>query len=125
MSSSPIRTQGQSPMLPGTVTVGDMIFTSGLVAPAAFSAIGTGETVAPEVQIADTLQLLATTLDEAGTTLQRVVRLEAFLSSADLTPIWNRHFQELWPVPGPARITLVARFTSPVIHFEVQAIAAR
>jgi len=76
-------------------------------------------------QIAETLALLRSTLEEAGVSIDRVVRIDAYLSDADLVPVWNELYLEVWPEPGPARITLVAGFVAPQIHFELMATAVR
>jgi 2-iminobutanoate/2-iminopropanoate deaminase len=123
MSEPLLRTPGQSPLLPGTVTAGGFVFTSGLVSPTAFASMSTGQEVEAETQIAEALDLLRINLETAGTSLDRAVRIEAFLSSSSLLPAWNAQFEMVWPTPGPARTTLVVAFTSPVIHFELQAIA--
>jgi len=125
MTMQIIRTPGQSPMLPGTVSVGDLVWTSGLVSPSALAAVASGADVPARQQISETLALLRSTLDEAGVSVDRVVRVEAFLSAAELVPLWNELYLEVWPRPGPARITLVAGFVSPAIHFELIATAAR
>jgi hypothetical protein len=51
--------------------------------------------------------------------------VDAYVSDADSVPVWNELYLEVWPEPGPARITLVAGFVSPVIHFELMATAVR
>lgn len=112
-------------MLPGSLSVGALVWTSGLVSPSALAAVVTGAEVPARQQISETLALLRSTLDGAGVSLDRVVRIEAFVSAADLVPLWNELYVEVWPEPGPARITLVAGFVSPVIHFELMATAAR
>lgn len=125
MNQQIVRTPGQSAMLPGTVSVGDLVWTSGLVSPSALAAISTGVEVPARQQISETLALLGSTLDEAGVSLDRVVRIDAYLSDAALVPLWNELYVQVWPEPGPARITLVAGFVSPVIHFELMATAIR
>jgi 2-iminobutanoate/2-iminopropanoate deaminase len=119
------RTPGQSAMLPGSVSAGDLVWTSGLVSPSALAAIATGDDVPARQQIRETLALLRSTLDEAGVSIDRVVRIDAYVSGADLVPVWNELYVEVWPEPGPARITLVVGFVSPVIHFELMATAVR
>jgi 2-iminobutanoate/2-iminopropanoate deaminase len=119
------RTTGQSAMLPGTVSVGDLVWTSGLVSPSALAAVATGAEVPARQQIIETLALLRTTLDEAGVSADRVVRIDAYVSDAGLVPVWNELYVQVWPEPGPARITLVAGFVSPAIHFELMATAVR
>lgn len=119
------RTPGQSPILPGTVSAHGFVFTSGLVAPAAFAAIQTGEQVPAQQQIVDAVATLRTTLADAGAGVEDVVKVTAYLSSAELVPAWNEAFLGVWPGGGPARTTLVVGFTSPVIHVELEAVAAR
>ncbi len=119
-----VRTPGQSAMLPGAVRAGAILYTSGIVAPSAFAAIRTGAKIPAEQQIGEALEFLVQTLRGAGAEPKNVLKVEAFLSSADLMTEWNSRYLEVWPMPGPARTTLIASFTSPVIHFEVQAIAA-
>ncbi|MBO0871845.1 MAG: RidA family protein [Pseudonocardia sp.] len=119
-----IRTPGQSPMLPGTVTANGFVFTSGLISPAALRAMADGGDVPAHQQIREAVNVLRTTLAEAGAGLADVVKLSAFLSSEGLFGAWNEVFLSVWPEPGPARTTLVAAFTSPVVHFELEAVAA-
>ncbi|WP_214401660.1 RidA family protein [Pseudonocardia lacus] len=122
--STLLRTPGQSPMLPGTVTAGGLVFTSGLIAPTAFAAMPTGAEVPAGQQITEVVELLRGTLADAGVDTSRVVKLNAYLSSAELFGAWNEAFRSVWPEPGPARTTLVAVFASPVVHIELEAIAA-
>jgi 2-iminobutanoate/2-iminopropanoate deaminase len=119
-----IRTPGQSPMLPATVTANGFVFTSGLISPAAFTAMTDGGSVPANQQIREAVNVLKATLAEAGADVADVVKLNAYLSSAELFGAWNEVFLSVWPEPGPARTTLVAAFTSPVVHFELEAIAA-
>jgi 2-iminobutanoate/2-iminopropanoate deaminase len=119
------RTAGQSPILPGTVSANGFVFTSGLISPAAFAAIPTGAQVPAEQQIVDTVATLRETLAAAGVGVEDVVKISAFLSSADLVAAWNEAFLSVWPEGGPARTTLVVGFVSPVVHFELEAVAAR
>ncbi|GAA4559346.1 RidA family protein [Pseudonocardia xishanensis] len=118
------RTVGQSPILPGTVSANGLVFTSGLIAPAAFAAITSGAVVPASRQIVDTVATLRATLAAAGVGVEDVVKVNAYLSSADLTADWNDAFLGVWPGGGPARTTLVVGFTSPAVHFELEAVAA-
>lgn len=119
-----IRTPGQSPMLPATVTANGFVFTSGLIAPAALKAMSDGGTVPADQQVREAVELLKATLAEAGADVADIVKLNAYLSSAELFSSWNEVFLSVWPTPGPARTTLVAAFVSPVVHFELDAVAA-
>jgi 2-iminobutanoate/2-iminopropanoate deaminase len=119
-----IRTPGQSPVLPGSVTANGFVFTSGLISPAALTAMTDGGDVPADQQIREAMNVLETTLAEAGAGLADVVKLNAYLSSEGLFGAWNEVFLSVWPKPGPSRTTLVAAFTSPVVHFELEAVAA-
>ncbi|GAA5149334.1 hypothetical protein GCM10023321_13020 [Pseudonocardia eucalypti] len=119
-----IRTPGQSPMLPATVTANGFVFTSGLISPSALTAMTDGGTVPADQQIREAVRVLEATLAEAGAEVADVVKLTAYLSSARLFGPWNEVFLSVWPEPGPARTTLVAAFVSPVVHVELEAVAA-
>lgn len=119
-----IRTPGQSPMLPGSVTANGLVFTSGLISPAAVKAMTDGGDVPADRQIREAVGVLEATLAAAGAGLADVVKLTAYLSSEGLFGAWNEVFLSAWPEPGPARTTLVAAFVSPVVHFELEAVAA-
>jgi enamine deaminase RidA (YjgF/YER057c/UK114 family) len=118
-----LRTSGQSGMLPGSVSAGGIIFTSGIVAASALASIGTERRIPVADQISGAIAALLEVLADAGSDTAHVLRIEAFLASADDLPTWNAAFLDLWPTPGPARTTLIAGFTSPAIAFELQATA--
>ena len=114
-----LRTAGQSPLLPGAVRAGTLVYTSGIVAPTALG--GTAPPFAEQAMEAMTALLAA--LAEAGTTPADVVKLEAFLADpADFTA-WNEVFVGVWPEPGPARTTLITGFAAPGVLIELQAVA--
>ncbi len=114
-----LRTPGQSPMLPGAVRAGNLVYTSGIVAGAALG----GDPVAFAAQAAEAMTTLLTSLADAGAGPEHVVKLEAFLASADDFAAWNAEFLKVWPEPGPARTTLLAGFAMPGILIELQAVA--
>lgn len=111
-------------MLPGSVTANGLVFTSGLISPTALRAMSDGGDVPADQQIREAVNVLKTTLAEGGASLADVVKLNAYLSSEGLFGAWNEVFLSVWPEPGPARTTLVAAFASPVVHFELEAVAA-
>lgn len=117
-----VRTTGQLPALPGAVVAGGLIFTSGVVSPTVLA--GLNSEVAVSQQISEMLAELLRILADAGAGPGDVVRIEAFLASADDFPEWNRQYAEIWPVPGPARTTLVTGFARSDLLAEVQAVAA-
>ena len=124
MNEPIVRTAGQSPLFAGTTSVGDLVWTSGLVSPSALAA-AEGEEIPGDVQIREAMDLLRVTLTAAGVGVDRVVKVEAFLSSPHLFTAWNEQFTAMWPAPGPARITLVVDFVVPMIDFEIQVTAVR
>jgi enamine deaminase RidA (YjgF/YER057c/UK114 family) len=123
MSMQLVRTPGPVSWLPGSVTAGGLVFTSGMVSPSAFERPD-GDPVPAKQQIVEALRELESTLTEAGTTLARMVKIEAFVAAEDMMDAWNEEFLKRWPVPGPARTTLIARFARAGISFEVQGVAA-
>lgn len=118
-----VRTAGQASMLPGAVRAGALVYTSGIISPSAFAALGTGETVAVEQQTAEAFEALLGALADAGAQPQHVVKLEVFLSSSDSFDALNREFLKIWPDPGPARTTVIVELADPSILIEVQAVA--
>lgn len=121
------RVPGQSPLIPGAVRAGGLVFTSGLVSPSAFSRFGVEASTTPipfEVQAREVLDVLLDVLDQGGASALSVVKLECFLSDACNFSAWNDAFQRIWPEPGPARTTLIVQFATKAIDIEVQAVAA-
>ncbi len=114
-----LRTPGQAGFLPGAVRVGAMVFTSGIVAPDAL----TRASVPIEAQTEGALRALLASLADAGAGRDDVVKLEAYLASAEDFAAWNAAFLSIWPEPGPARTTLVLGFSVPGILIELQAVA--
>lgn len=115
-----VRTPGQSPMLPGAVRAGGLVYTSGVVAPQVLA----GEATPFGEQAAAAMRMLLSVLADAGAAPADVVKLEAFLAEgADLAE-WNAVFLGVWPEPGPARTTLVSAFAAPGVLIELQAVAA-
>jgi 2-iminobutanoate/2-iminopropanoate deaminase len=118
------RTLGQSSLLPGSTIANGFIFTSGIVAPAVMAAIGTDADIPFDEQVRAAVDHMLAVLAESGAGPAEVMRVEAFLASSDDMAAWNDEFVRVWPVPGPARTTTITGFTSPIIRFEIQAIAA-
>ncbi|MGP3533869.1 RidA family protein [Microbacterium sp. RD1] len=121
-----VRVPGQSPLLPGAVRAGGLVYTSGLVSPSAFDRFGSEATTTPipfDVQAREALDVLLDVLEQSGASPATVIRLECFLSDARHFTAWNAAFQRIWPEPGPARTTLIVGFATDAIDIEVQAIA--
>jgi 2-iminobutanoate/2-iminopropanoate deaminase len=118
-----VRVIGQSPILPGAVVGNGMVYTSGIVAPATMAGLADGTRIPAARQVAEAVDYLLDVLDRAGSSPDRVLKVESFLSTSELMPVWNEVFLRVWPVPGPARTTVVVGFTSPLIDFELHAVA--
>ncbi|CAN5239524.1 hypothetical protein BH09ACT3_BH09ACT3_04570 [soil metagenome] len=110
---------GQSPMMPGAVRAGNLVYTSGI---AATSVLGGAATPFAE-QAAETMTALLDVLSAVGAGPEHVVKLEAFLASADDFAAWNVEFLKVWPEPGPGRTTLIVGFALPTMLIELQAVA--
>jgi 2-iminobutanoate/2-iminopropanoate deaminase len=113
------RIPGQSPDFPGAVVCNGLLVTSGLVAPSALSAAGTDF----PAQADEVFQVLDDVLTRAGSRMDRVLRIEAFLARAEDFPAWHERFTRCWPADPPARTTTVAGMVLPSILIEVQATA--
>ena len=114
-----VRTSGQTSMLPGAVLVGDLVFTSGIIDPRILG----GEVPPPAEQARGALRALLHTVAAAGGGPDSVVRVEAYIADPGHIDAWNEAYKEVWPVPGPARTTLVVGFALPAISVELQAVA--
>jgi 2-iminobutanoate/2-iminopropanoate deaminase len=63
-------------------------------------------------------------LEESGSSLASVLRVECYLARPEDFGDWNAIFAETFPAPRPARTTLVAGFTVPGLLIEIQVTAA-
>lgn len=62
-------------------------------------------------------------LEEGGSGLEHVLRVECYLADAEDFPAWNRAFAQRFPSSPPARTTLVTGFAVPGMRIEVQVTA--
>jgi 2-iminobutanoate/2-iminopropanoate deaminase len=63
-------------------------------------------------------------LEESGSGLASVLRVECYLARAEDFGAWNAIFAEAFDSPRPARTTLVAGFPVPGLLVEIQVTAA-
>lgn len=126
MTAKLMRTPGQSPMLPGAVRAGGIIYTSGVISGTVMTAMG--DPAAPpvpiEIQAREALEVLLKAIAEAGGSPETVVKVEAFLAHPEDFEAWNSEYLKIWPAPGPGRTTLVVTFPAPGVLIELQAVAA-
>lgn len=106
---------------------GDLVFTSGQVAllPGTPLTPGALRPVSEqfETQAHVCLDALETLLVQAGSSLNRVLRIECFLRDPADLPAWNAIFIQRFEPQRPARSTLIASPPLPGFLIEVQAIA--
>jgi enamine deaminase RidA (YjgF/YER057c/UK114 family) len=76
------------------------------------------------VQAEQAMSALSLTLERAGTSLRRILRLECFLSDLAHFEDWNAVYRTIFGEDGPPRTTLIVDFVIPAMLIEVQAIAA-
>ncbi len=118
-----IAVPGQVPAFPGAVCHGDLVVTSGVVSPGQLAEPAAVEDAATQLRRA--VDALRDVLLRAGSSLDRVLRVEAFLADRADTAAWNQAFELAWPDHRPARSTLVVGFALTGIRVELQAIAVR
>jgi 2-iminobutanoate/2-iminopropanoate deaminase len=102
------------------VRVGNLVFTAGQagIDPA------TGQPVGPtfEMQARQALANLRAVLEDAGTGLQRVVKVTCFVAEAGAFPKLNELFTEFFPESPPVRSTPVVALPKGLL-FSIDAIA--
>ena len=63
-------------------------------------------------------------VEDAGSNLQHVLKLECFLGDPSDFAGWNRVFARYFPVEPPARITQVGKFVEESVRIQVHGVAA-
>lgn len=114
------RIAGQSASLPGAVRAGDIIVTSGVVHP---DLLQGGPAPDFRAQAETALRQIIDYTRHSGGDMESILKIDAYLANADDMPVWNEIFSATWPVPGPARTTLIVGFAIPGIQIEIQALA--
>jgi 2-iminobutanoate/2-iminopropanoate deaminase len=103
------------------VRVGNLVFTAGQpgIDPA------TGQVAGPtfEAQARQALANLRAVLEDAGTSLQRVVKVTCFIADAAAFPTLNALFTEFFPDAPPVRSTPVVALPKSLL-ISIEAIAA-
>ena len=112
---------GAEPLISSAVRWGDLLFLSGR----APIDTRTMEVVSDdfETQARDVLRQVEESLDEAGSGLEHVLRVQCFLLRAEDFATWNRIWAETFPAPRPVRTTIVTGFTVPGMLVEVEVTA--
>ncbi len=108
------------PYSPGA-TGGGMVYTAGQV-----GWDETGEIAAVgdvRAQTIQTLKNVRAVLEEAGATLDDVLKCNVYLKDIDDFQIMNEEFAKVFPVDPPARTTVETRLSDPRMLVEIEAIA--
>lgn len=108
------------PYSPGA-TGGGMVFTAGQVAwDQSGNVTGVGDVRAQTVQ---TLSNVRAVLEEAGATLDDVLKCNVYLKDIDDFQTMNEEFAKFFPSDPPARTTVQTRLCEPQMLVEIEAIA--
>ena len=102
------------------VRVGDLIFTAGQPGIDPLSGIVAGETF--EAQARQAFANLSAVLDDAGSSLDRVVKVTCFVADPTAFSTLNALFAEYFPVAPPVRSTPVVALPRGLL-FSIDAIA--
>jgi reactive intermediate/imine deaminase len=110
------------PLSPGMET-GDLIFVSGQIP----RDPDTGEIVGDDIQeqTAQTLENIETVLEEAGASLDDVVKTQVFLTSVDSFDGMNEVYDEYMSEPYPSRSAFEVGDLAADILVEIEAIAEK
>lgn len=102
------------------VRVGNLVYTAGQ--PGIDPATGTVAGPAFEEQARQAFANLQAVLEDAGTSLARVIKVTCFVADSDAFPTLNRLFEEFFPVAPPVRSTPLVTLPRELL-FSVDAIA--
>lgn len=102
------------------VRVGNLVYTAGQ--PGINPATGTVAGLTFEAQARQAFANLQAVLEDAGSSLARVVKVTCFVADADAFATLNRLFEELFPVGAPVRSTPLVKLPRGLL-FSVDAIA--
>jgi len=110
------------PYSQGTI-LGDLVFTAGQIP----LDPGTGQIVGGDIaaQAGRVVENLAAVLKEAGSGLDRVMRLDVYLTDLSAFPVVNEYLSEIFPKDPPARVTVEVSALPMGAFIEMAAIAFR
>ena len=102
------------------VRVGDMVYTAGQPGIDPATGAVAGDTF--EAQARQAFANLAAVLEDAGSNLERVVKVTCFLPDAGAFPVLNALFAEFFPVAPPVRSAPIVQLPRGLL-FSIDAIA--
>ncbi|MVU76972.1 regulator [Nocardia sp. ET3-3] len=106
---------------PSARSASGLVFTSGLAALDPDTLTVLADTF--EGQAEEVFRQLDAALRAAGSSRDRVLRLDCYLSDRRWFPAWNTAFRTYFPTAAPARITTVTTLPIDGLLIEIQAIA--
>lgn len=106
------------PLSPG-VRAGDYVYVSGLVAQNEDGSFVTGSL---EDEVNGAIDRIEEVMVAAGGTLSNVVNVTAYLSNAQIFPVFNAVYASRFGPVMPARATLVVGFVHPDVRVELSAV---
>jgi len=101
---------------------GDFVFVSGQVG---FDPIGGGLDDTIAAQTRQTLQNIGALLAQAGCNFEDVVKSSCFITDAANFAAFNEVYREFFPLPFPARSTIVCQLALEGLLVEIDVIARR
>ena len=102
------------------VRVGDLVYTAGQ--PGIDPATGQVAGVSFEAQARQAFANLRAVLEDAGSSLERVIKVTCFVADPDAFPVLNTLFAELFPVAPPVRSTPLVQLPRGLL-FSIDAVA--
>ena len=102
------------------VRVGDLVYTAGQ--PGIDPATGQVAGVSFEAQARQAFATLRAVLEDAGSSLERVIKVTCFVADPDAFPVLNTLFAELFPVAPPVRSTPLVQLPRGLL-FSIDAVA--
>ncbi len=110
-----------SPFLSRAVRVGDLLFVSGTT-PGPNPATGVLDTDIRS-QVRSCLETIKAILEGAGTSLENVVSVTAYLKDPSLFSGYNEEYMKFFPTDPPARTTVQANLMRPELLVEITSTA--
>lgn len=112
---------GSEPLISSAIRWGDLLFLSGR-APIDTTTMQVVSSDFAE-QARNVLDQIMTSLAEAGSGPEHVLRVQCYLLEAGDFGAWNEIWAEYFPAPRPVRTTIVTGFTVPGMLIEVEVTA--
>jgi enamine deaminase RidA (YjgF/YER057c/UK114 family) len=118
---SGIQVGGTEPLIASATRWRDLLFLSGCapVDPATLQLVSNEF----DAQARAVLDGIVSTLEEAGSGIEHVLRVVCYLADARDFEAWNRLWAATFPPPRPARTTVVTGFVVPRMLIEVEVTA--